>query len=275
MTDIALKRPHFTDPPIHEQVLSLSFERLRGFDALDPGLFWKALEKDFPAVETRPRMSSPTELFEDSEGEIRFEVSSAIQLPRTIFKNEERGELIQLQDDIFTFNWIHSGANIEYPRFENTSERLWHFFEIFKEYLNARHGFEPVLRQCEMTNINLVPVASFGRDFGDIAEAFNVDPLDWHVPGLVAETYVRRRQHRMIDGEGKPIGRLHSVISPATDGEGREVFQFELTARSAPKIREEREAKEFFDRAHEMINGAFMASVTPKMRKYWGESNGQ
>jgi hypothetical protein len=101
--------------------------------------------------------------------------------------------------------------------------------------------------------------------------AFIVDPFDWQVPGLVAETYVRQRVHRIVDDQGEPLGRLHSTISPVYGPDGEKAFQFELTARSTPTVKSVEAATEFFERAHMMINGAFIASVTKKIRNVWGE----
>jgi hypothetical protein len=94
------------------------------------------------------------------------------------------------------------------------------------------------------------------------------------VEGLQAETYVRNRQHAILDNAGEPMGRLHSVITPVVDQSGRKHFQFQLTARSSPTIHEVGDARAFFERAHEMINGAFVNSVTPEMLKQWEQYDG-
>jgi uncharacterized protein (TIGR04255 family) len=211
------------------------------------------------------------ELFDRPESQAIISAIPAIQLPRTVYSAERGGESIQLQDDKFVFNWVRESEEAEYPRFEKTSERFWKFFEQWSRFCEDRHGSTPTLRQCELTNVNVIPVADFGSDFEDMHHAFIVDPFDWQVSGLLAETYVRQRVHRIVDEQGEPLGRLHSVISPVYGPDGEKAFHFELTARSTPTIKTVEAATEFFDRAHMMINGAFIASVTKTIKEVWGE----
>ena len=272
MTAQPPERPHFKRPPILEQAISLSFERIMSLDLVDFGLFWDRVRDQFPSCETGARFHAPIEGFEEINTPISFTLVGPVELPRSLFRNED-GELIQVQDDSFGFNWIRPSPESKYPRFERTSARLWELYSIFVRYLEDRGHGRPTFRQCELTNVNLISIRDFGSDFSAMAEAFIVDPFAWEVEGLVAETYVRRRQHKMVDEDGLPAGRLHSVISPVFR-EGEKAFQFELTARSPPTIRTENEAKAFFERAHRMINQAFWVSVTPRMREFWGEYDG-
>jgi uncharacterized protein (TIGR04255 family) len=272
MTAQPPERPHFRRPPILEQAISLSFERITSFDLVDFGLFWERVQKQFPRCETGARFVAPIESFEEVGTPISFSLVGPVELPRSLLRND-RGELIQLQDDSFGFNWIKPSADSDYPRFEHTSARLWELFSIFVAFLEDRGHARPTFRQCELTNVNFVAVRDFGSDFSDMCHAFIVDPFAWNVEGLVAETYIRRRQHKIVDEDGRPVGRLHSAISPVFR-DGEKAFQFELTARSPPSVRTEVEAKSFFDRAHRMINQAFWVSVTPKMRELWGEYDG-
>lgn len=268
-----MQRPHFRNPPIMEQAISLVFERLIDFDNVDFGLFWSTVRDSFPQAETTFRATHPVESFEgrSASGSV---VLSPNLLARSLFRNPTSGELLQLQDDFFGFSWVKLSEEAHYPRFERTSERFWEFYEFFLRYLIGRYDVVPTLRQCEFVNVNIIPVSSFGSDYGDMARAFRIDPFDWHVEGLQAETYIRNRQHAILGVTGEPIGRLHSVITPVIDQSGDKHFQFQLTARSSPAIHETGEARSFFERAHEMINGAFVSSVTPEMLKQWEQYDG-
>jgi uncharacterized protein (TIGR04255 family) len=271
MTDERLKRPHFRKPPIFEQAIAVVFERQKDFSIVDPGLFWREIIGDFPKCTAGAKLPNAVELFDRPESQAIISVIPAAQLPRTVYLSAHGNELIQLQDDKFVFNWVRETEDAEYPRFERTSERFWKFFELWARFSEGRHGSGPALKQCELTNVNVIPVNDFGRDFEDMYHAFIVDPFDWQVPGLVAETYVRQRVHRIVDDQGEPLGRLHSTISPVYGPDGEKAFQFELTARSTPTVKSVEAATEFFERAHMMINGAFIASVTKKIRNVWGE----
>lgn len=271
MTIADLQRPHFKRPPIFEQAIALVFERLQNFAIVDPGLFWSEVREEFPLSETAPRLATSVELFDSPETQVTFSALPAVQLPRTVFKTDPEGELIQLQDDKFVFNWVRSSDEAQYPRFETTSARLWELYARWSRFCSERYGATPQLKQCELTNVNVVPVKDFGEDFADMHRAFVVDPFEWKVPGLVAETYVRQRVHRIVNEGGDALGRLHSVISPVFGANDEKAFHFELTARSLPTIRTDEQAKDFFELAHIMINAAFLASVTEHMRSVWGE----
>lgn len=273
MTLMAHRRPHFRNPPIHEQAISLAYDRVRQFSIVDPGLFWCEIKEQFPIAETGPRFQAPIEVFDDRQRLVEWEVVPQIQIPKALFKNG-LGEVVQLQEDSFTFNWIRDAAGVEYPRYEATSSRLWDLYSLFVRFIASRYDCVPNIRQCELTNVNVIPVSQFGSDFSDIARAFRVDPFAWDVPGLAADNFVRQRQHRIVNANGQSIGRLHSAIAPVLDPDGQKLFRFELTARSAPGVGSEGAAKEFFDYAHDLINGAFLESVTPAMREIWGEYYG-
>lgn len=275
MTEKASMRPHFRRPPIFEQAISVNFERLRDYSIVDPGLFFKEIADQFPVAETGPRFQASIELFEGRPAHGTLTVTPDLQLPRAIFRNLDSGELVQIQDDSFVFNWVRPVDGAPYPRFERTSSRFWEYYEKWSAFVQHLHGANLELRQCEMTNVNIIPVKDFGDDFEHMCHVFKIDPFAWNVRGLIAETYIRRRVHRMVDDNGEPIGRLHSVITPAFNDTGEKIFQFDLTARSAPDISNEEEARLFFERAHVMINSAFLASVTDEMRVFWGEENGQ
>lgn len=268
-----MQRPHFRKPPIMEQAISLVFERLIDFDNVDFGLFWSTVKESFPLAETTHRATHPIENFEGRSASATVVLSPNL-LARSLFRNSNSGELLQLQDDFFGFSWVKLGEDEHYPRFERTSARFWEFYEKFLRYWSERYEVSPTLRQCELVNVNIIPVASFGSAYSDMARAFKIDPFDWYIEGLRAETYVRNRQHAILDAADNPIGRLHSVITPVIDQSGEKHFQFQLTARSSPTIHDADEARAFFERAHEMLNNAFVSSITPKMLEQWEPYNG-
>lgn len=274
MTQMNPRRPHFTHPPILEQAITIVFEPLPDFSIVDVGLFWSKLSREFPEVETAPRVETLVEMFEGVEAHVKLTMVPPVQLPRTVMRSPT-GEVIQFQEDRFTFNWIKPEGG-EYPRFDRTLPRFRELYDKFCAYLRSRRQAPPTALQCEVTNVNIVPVKDFGADFSDFGKAFTIPSIDLEVDGLEEETFVRKRQHRIVDKEGMPLGRLHISLAPVyrtTDHE--KAFQLELTARSVPATGKPDEIEQFFHVAHDMINAAFVRTVTPKMRKLWGEYNGK
>lgn len=268
-------RPNFNRPPILEQAITVAFERITDFDVVDFGLYWSTIRQSFPNANTTPKAPVFVESFDYASVTENMRLILPVELPRSMFRNDS-GELVQLQDDRFGFNWIKVDDASPYPRYDATRKRFLELYEHFANYIGERYKVELELRQCEITNVNIIPVSAFGKDFADMNAAFNVDAFDLGIVGVVPETYSRLRQYLINDKNGAPLGRLHLTINPVFRvGDLEPAFKFELTSRSGSSIAVISDAVEFFDRAHDVINAAFMATVTPKMREIWEQVDGE
>lgn len=267
-------RLEFERPPLVEQAISVCFERLPGFSIVDYGLFWSEIAGEFPSVGNLPPLDTAVEHFDEMRIETaQLQLFDPTPLPRGMFSNE-LGELVQLQPDRFGFNWAKRG-DAPYPRSEPMMARFEDLYGRFVKFVDRRGLGEIRLRQCELTNFNILPVAEFGSDFSEIGNALKVDPLELGVPFLQAETYIRNRQHRIIDADGTPLGRLHTAIAPVfSNQDGSKAFKLEFTARSAPNIGDIDAVRRFFAVARNAVNGAFRGTVTKQMRDIWGERYG-
>lgn len=267
-------RPNFDRPPLVEQAIVVVFEPISGFSIVDYGLFWAEIRNEFPVVASSEPAAEQTELFDQyRQTNPILELLESIPLPRAMFRDEAGGEAVQVQPDRFGFNWSKVG-NDHYPRSEPVMARFEALFAKFCSFVEAR-GMGPIaLKQAELTNLNIIPVRDFGAGYEDITAALRVDPLDLGVPFLKAETYTRVRQHRIIDGAGNSLGRLHTVINPVVSSHDREkALRLELTARSAPDITSIEAMRDFFGVGRDAINAAFCAITTPEMRAHWGEQD--
>lgn len=273
MPNLPTIRPKFRNPPLAEQAVTVSFDPIQGFDLCDFGLFWGKIRDTFPVCETAPRIETAVENFGDGvdvETGISF---MPVLLPRAFYRGEA-GDLVQLQNDRFTFNWVKTEGR-DYPHFDETFRQFAELYTAFSEYVVDRGFVAPRIIQAELTNLNIIESAEFGDDFSKIGDVFRVDPLDMNAPFLVNETYTRTRQHRMVKADGAAIGRLHSVISPVFNPFLRKkAYKFELTARSGPNLDTINDVEDFYSDARSAINAAFLATVQPYMRQKWGEKDG-
>lgn len=269
-------RPDFERPPLAEQAISIVFEPIQGFRIVDYGLFWSEIAADFPNVATEAPLEAPIEEFESVRpSQVSFKLHLAPPIPRAMFRNQTNGELVQLQNDRFGLNWAKI-ADQEYPRSEPLMARFRILYEKFSQYVERQSLGPLVLRQCELTNLNVIPVSDFGNSYSDFSKAFRVDAVDFDLPYLQPEMFERSRQLRINDSKGNPLGRLHMTIAPVISNvDNTQAFRFELTARSAPKIQSLEDALGFFDVARNAINGAFIASVTDEIKSKWGEKHGE
>ena len=272
MPVLPVVHPKFQEPPLVEQAIVVAFDAIQGFDLSDYGLFWNEIRADFPQTETASRLETAVE---NLGQDMLFETGITfmpMSMPRAFYRNFTGG-LVQLQNDRLGYNWVKADG-IEYPHFEATRAKFNELFDKFVRYCRDRGLPELKLRQCEVTNLNIIPVRDFGESFADIGKAFVVDPLNMKVPFLVNETYTRARQHLIIDSESQPIGRLHSVITPVFNPvENLAAFKFELTARSGPTLNTIEKSNEFLACARSAINAAFLATTTADMRAKWGEKD--
>ena len=119
-----VKRPHFRDPPIIEQAIAVVFDRVSKFDNVDFGLFWSEISEEFPQADTSHRLTHSSETFEGRDYGINFVIAPPNPTGRSLFRNKPAGELLQVQDDGVTFNWIKEYPQHQYPRYEITSIRF-------------------------------------------------------------------------------------------------------------------------------------------------------
>lgn len=269
-------RPNFERPPLVEQAIVAVFEPIEQFSITDYGLFWSDLRNDFPEVTSTDPLNEQVETFDQLKVPDRsFQFIQTLPLPRAMFRSNDGGELIQLQPNLFGFNWSRIDGG-HYPRSEKVMARFEELFTHFCEYVEKMGIGAIKLKQCELTNLNIIPVEDFGSGYEDMIHAFRVDPLDFGLPFLKAETYTRTRQHQILDDSGNPVGRLHTAITPVISKQnGGKAFRLELTARSGPNISSWDEMRSFFAIGRSAINGVFCATVTEKMRTLWGEKDAQ
>jgi uncharacterized protein (TIGR04255 family) len=270
-------RPKFANPPLIERAISVVFGPLDQFSVGDYGLFWSEILSEFPVSEVLPPLAPEIEQYD------RFQtVPSGIQilplgsLPRAAFRNAAAGELVQVQPDRFGFNWIKTGDDHKYPHSEATLDRFFALFELFSRYLVNRGLGRVSIIQCELTNVNIIPISDVGQNFADISTVLRLAPLSFDCEQLRLENQLIGSKHSMLDDNGHQIGRVHTLGQPSLRvPSGEEVYRLDISARGAPIGSDVEGARRFFDRAVSAVNGVFLANITKAGRQFWGEYDGQ
>lgn len=247
------------------------FEPLAGFSLGDFGLFWASIRDQFPRTETREAIDHKIESPHFRPQTFQLRLAEGHELPRCFYFSESGTELVQVQANRFSFNWLGRDGG-SYPRSEATMARFCELFEIFKAFVDERKLGPLNLVQCELVNVNIVPVAEFGNSFADAGKVFKV-PEPEGIDFLPPESYITNTQHQIIGAEGL-VGRLYVVLSPVIRvDDDQQAYRFELTARGAPGAGEKGIAQ-FFDIARSALNGAFVASTTAWAHQQWGLKDG-
>lgn len=270
-------RPKFANPPLIERAISVVFNSLPQFSLGDYGLFWSEIIAEFPNSESLDPVAVEVERFGPPEPlQIGIQILPSGSLPRAAFRNAAMGELVQVQPDRFSFNWIKTGDDHKYPHSEATLDRFFKLFEIFSSYVNKKRLGEILIIQCELTNVNIIPVSDVGQSFADIATVLRLAPLSIDYAQLQLENQLIGSKHLMLDNEGKQIGRVHTLGQPSLRvPDNEEVYRLDISARGAPLGNGSTGARNFFDQAVSAVNGAFLANITRAGRQFWGEYDGQ
>ena len=250
------------------------FQNLDNFSIGDFGSFWALIRDDFPTCDSKPLIDPTIESFDGyTPGELQFRIVPHDVLPRCFYRAADGGELIQIQSDRFTFNWSSAGGG-RYPNFDMTLARFLKLFEQFSQFIAGQDLGFILIRQCEITNVNIVPVSDLGSSISNVGKAFRLPEIALPDDLIQFESITIQTQSRIIDREGRPIGRLHSVIVPVKKIDDDELaIKYELTARGAPTAPDINGVVEFFTVARSAINASFLATTTDWAQSHWGYSH--
>jgi uncharacterized protein (TIGR04255 family) len=268
-------RPKFERPPLIEQAITVVFDDLAGFSIGDFGRFWTRLESEFPVCEQAPPLPTSIEQLGaiPTQPEVRLMMSPGQAIPRCLYRNPSNGEAMQLQENRFTFNWAKLG-DAPYPHSERTVSRFTELFRSFERFVMERDLGPIKIKQCEITNVNILPVREFGRSFADAPTAITVPRFSPEGGILHIEAYSLDVQYLIADG-GSPLGRLHVVLSPVVHStDATEAYKLELTARSGHGSGTLDDVLVFFDVARSAVNTAFLTHTTKDMWQVWGLKHG-
>lgn len=269
-------RPKFTNPPLVERAITVVFEKLEKFTLGDFGLLWSSALDGFPVSEAVATVAADIEQYDGFVvAQQTIELVPGNALPRAYFRNPEAGELVQVQPDRFTFNWLKTGPDHCYPHSEATLERFSALYRGFESFVRDRDIGQIKIIQCELTNVNAIAVSDVGGSFADVATVLKLPDWQADSDSVCLEGQLVGARHLMMDENGKPFGRVHAIGQPAlrvTDDEP--TYRLDIMARGAPLGDGLAGARVFFDEAVSAINSVFLAITTKAGRRYWGEYDG-
>lgn len=259
-----LDLPEFDAPPLNEVVLGIQFDPPTGYQQLLAGEVWGLFRKEFPRTEERPALPPTFETFgAPGGGVISLQIANGASHDRFWFLSPDGTELIQFQNDRLLHNWRKNGApSAIYPRYERISSSFSREAEALQTYMAGLGSPALVVRQCEVTYINVIPITS-PRDFrvGDWLKPlqFEVQPDDLN--------FASRRIIRTPTNQ--PVGRLIVEVASALGENGAPVLRFGLTVRGMPPTSTIASAIEFLTTGRDMIVREFCAMTTDAAHQAW------
>lgn len=269
-------RPKFKNPPLIERAISVAFEPLQDFSLGDFGLFWSRIKDEFPVSESMPLVRQEIEdLTGFPAAKNRIEIVPPETLPRAFFRNPELGELVQVQQDRFSFNWIKRNDEDRYPHSEQVFAKFGTLLESFEEFLANRKIGQVAPLQCELTNVNVIPLADVGDAFPDMATLVRMADLSNDFECIELESQMSGSKFFILGENGAPIGRVHCAAQPTQKvGSDELALRIDITARGAPLSKDRVGIEKFLTAAGSAVNAVFLANITRAGRQFWGEQDG-
>jgi uncharacterized protein (TIGR04255 family) len=162
-----------------------------------------------------------------------------------------------------------------YPRYESVREAFAADLRAFIAFLNEHSLGNFVPNQCEVTYVNLIPLADgtarsvsevINPWSGSYSDSFLREP---ETTELAAHFVMTQRQ------QPEPLGRLHvQAAVVAYRNTETNVLQLTLTARGQPLGTDVDGVLAFLNLGREYIVKGFASVTTSQMHKLWGRRDG-
>jgi uncharacterized protein (TIGR04255 family) len=264
--------PDFEHPPVVEVALSAQFEPLV-LETKHIAILWEQCRKEFPDWQDQAPIAPAFELFGDGSLSAHAFLRN-VPLRRAMFRNALGTQLKQYQADRFVRNWTKASAAPDYPRYESVREAFAEDLRGLTEFVenHSLGNFAP--NQCEVTYVNLIPLADSAGDLaaivspwsGKYSDSFLLDPES----SEISAHFVMR-----LPNEPQPLGRLHIAGAVVTILQsGKQAIQLTLTARGQPIGAGVDGVITFLNLGRQYIVKGFASFTTPEMHETWGRRDG-
>jgi uncharacterized protein (TIGR04255 family) len=188
--------PDYEKPPVVEVVCGIVFETIKAFKGHHLGLFWQKVRDEFPGCDHAARLGFNPEVEP-------FDLAN--YLPRAWFVSAKQNTLIQLQDNMFFFNWRRMQEDEDYPRYSTIIEAFKTNLAVFHEFLQEEDLGSVTPKTCELTYINHIPKGEGWESLSEIKETF--PDLAWN-----------STEKRFLP---QPITLSGQIVFPMPDDKGR------------------------------------------------------
>jgi uncharacterized protein (TIGR04255 family) len=255
--------PDFEDPPAIETALGVRFAPIAGWNVFHYGLLVQDYLEDYPHRELRPPFGASALQFSSAETDF-----SGIPV-RSWFINEQKTELIQVQNDCFIRNWRKTEDHPDYllhyefirPRFERDWAR-------FRSFLGRNRLPSPDVWQCEVSYINQFLRGREWQDFNDISKLYPIWSNAKKTPLLSRAQMVTFATSYALP---RDRGTLQFVSQPGVRrSDGTELIQLTVTAFGRPTSSEDSEIMEWLDLGREAVVQGFTDFTGEQVHSIWG-----
>ncbi len=240
--------PKFKSPPVNEVAMGVKFEPIEGLTLAHFGIFWATLRDEFGKSEEAIPLGTPTDT--------PLRVGGG-PLPRLWLVHNDEQFLIQLQPNIFYFNWRRRDDDQVYPSYDAINPLFRKYLALYFTLLSSEGLPPPVAFSCDLSYINLITEQS-----NDAAKGSLTNPFPDFVWRQSKERFLPRPKavnwHSVFDlpdGAGDLSARVQSATRVA---DGSAVLRFEIKATGGEQRLTLKETENWFDIAHRAIVLSFV-----------------
>jgi uncharacterized protein (TIGR04255 family) len=261
ITDARIK---FTNPPITELVIGLFHLPLEGLRAQHIGIYWDRIRSKYPLCTQQLPAQTPDAAPVAAFAQMPDET---FPLPRFWFHSTTHPTLIQVQRNAFMFNWrlLPSLPNNEYPHYETVVKDCWQELENYRTFIQEFGSKLDPIQRCELTYVNVITpneffssTAEYARVLPPVASLYDLQSEGRELAGMIGTVTYRVNPSLFID-LGFRLGQR---------AETREVaVSLELKAHGVPSDLSLKEARGWFDAAHDATYKLFLDATSKEMQE--------
>ena len=245
----------FEKPPINEVSIGMHFAPVITLRAEHVGLFWNRVREDFPSAQQTVPVGGIAQI-----------PPEVLPMPRFWFISKDDATLIQLQKNLFSFNWRLRAA--DYPRFENVFEAFRKHRSTFIQFLKADLNTTKIEHvKYELTYVNLFEDVPYWSGFEDTQKVIpSFVPIDSGLENTKAKDFNYTTTFQLEEDLSLSLA-IRNGLNNTT---GRPVLALNLEATGWHPQFEAEKADGWYRRAHNAISQCFVGSTSRQIQEeYW------
>lgn len=241
----------FTNSPLKEVVLAIELENTN-FNSIDFGLYWQKIRGRFPHLTDKV----PIDVYNSLDSELP-------PLRRSLFLSPDKMNMVQIQDNFFSFNQSYSTQD-QYPHFDKIFSRFCEEWETLQEWRQETGGNPLVPSAYRLMYLNVIDEKYGWNNATDHYKIFNFVGNNWN--DSLGETLLH--DTRLVIDLPNEKGLLYAELDQRSSEEDNSDFIiFNLNVETD---KPSQPFKEWFQIAHEYVVKAFLYLTTQDAQQKWG-----
>jgi len=257
---MAANLPNFEAPPINEVAMGVQFAPIEGLLHTHFGLFWSLVKEEFSKSDEAAPLGTAEGLWINQK--------TNVPLPRTWLVHDETQCLIQLQPDIFYFNWRRQADDQNYPSYAEIKPLFYKYLWRYVDFLTGEKLLPPEQVKCDLTYVNIIPRGEGDEPVEFLAEL--LPDVSWR---LAKDRYLPLPKALSWQAtiEIEEAIELTANVNPAArKTDDHPVLRLQISARDTGPGSSLDATEPWFDRAHDAIVLSFIDLTSErKQRELW------